>query len=74
MSNNKSAIATTIQNMCSQIIENINQLQLIANNVDSSGIIIDFDQSLEYINNIGKILENSKKWVTLKLRQKTTNW
>lgn len=57
----KTIIANAIQTMCGQIITNTNAMQTIASNLDSDGVIIDFDESLIYINAIGKIIEGCRK-------------
>jgi hypothetical protein len=54
MSSNKTTIAIAIQTMCGQIINNTNAMQIIVNNsIDSSGIIVDFIDLFNYVNNIG---------------------
>lgn len=57
----KTIIANAIQTMCGQIITNTNAMQTIASNLDSDGIIVDFDESLVYINTIGKLIEGCRK-------------
>lgn len=57
----KTTIAIAIQTMCGQIINNTNSMQTIANDVDSNGIIVDFVDSLSYINNIGKLIDAARK-------------